>query len=76
MIIDMIIQDHLPSSTSMTVDLYDGYSFPTHIADTDLRTNMCAAMWPEDRYTDEANSELWNFLWGSNHEERTGTMTW
>ena len=31
-----IIQNHLAFSTSMAVDLSDGYSFPTHIAATDL----------------------------------------
>ena len=42
-----IIQDHLPSSTSMTVDLSDGYSFPTHIAATDLRPDI--VWWNDDQ---------------------------
>ena len=61
-------QDHLPSSTSMTVDLSDGYSFPTHIAATDLRPDI--VWWSEDIYTGGANDLLWNFLGSSNHKKR------
>ena len=39
---DNIIQDHLPSSISIIVDLSDGYSFPTDVAATDLRLDI---MW-------------------------------
>ena len=42
-------QGHLPSSTSMTVDLSDGYSFPTHIAATDLRLDI--VWWNDDQKT-------------------------
>ena len=44
-----IIQDHLAFSTSMTVDLSDGYSFPTHIAATDLRPDI--VWWNDDQKT-------------------------
>ena len=44
-----IIQDHLAFSTSMTVDLSDGYSFPTHIAATDLRPDIM--WWNDDQKT-------------------------
>ena len=44
-----IIQDHLPSSTSMTVDLSEGYSFPTYIAATDLRPDI--VWWNDDQKT-------------------------
>ena len=44
-----IIQDHLPPSTSMTVDLSEGYSFPTHIAATDLRPDI--VWWNDDQKT-------------------------
>ena len=37
-----IIQEHLPSSTSMTMDLSDDYLFPTHIAATDQ--TLCGGM--------------------------------
>ena len=43
------IQDHLPSSTSMTVDLADHYPFPTHIAATDLRPDIVC--WNDDQKT-------------------------
>ena len=44
-----IIRDHLPCSTSMTVDLSDGYSFPIHIAATDLRPDI--VWWNDDQKT-------------------------
>jgi len=44
-----IIQDHLPSSNSMTVDLSEGYSFQTHIAATDLRPEI--VWWNDDQKT-------------------------
>ena len=44
-----IIQDHLPSLTSMTVDLSDGYLFPTHITATDLRPDI--VWWNDDQKT-------------------------
>ena len=44
-----IIQDHLPSSTPMTVDLSDRYSFPTHIAATDLRPDI--VWWNDNQKT-------------------------
>ena len=40
------IQDRLPSSTSMNVDLEDHYSFPTHIAATHLRSDI---VWWNDK---------------------------
>ena len=43
------IQNHLPSSTSMTVDLADCYSFPTHIVAIDLRPDI--VWWDDDQKT-------------------------
>ncbi len=42
------IREHLPPSTSMSVDLSDGYTFPTHIAATDLRPDI---VWCDDKQT-------------------------
>ena len=43
------IREHLPPSTSMSVDLSDGYTFPTHIAATDLRPDI--VWWNDDKKT-------------------------
>ena len=44
-----IIQNHLPSSTSITLDLFDRYLFPTYNAATDLRPDN--VWWNDDQKT-------------------------
>ena len=65
-------QDHLPSSTSMTVDLSNGYSFPTHIAATDLRLDI--VWWNDDQKThtlvELCNNLLWNLAVSMTKEDR------
>ena len=58
----------------MTVDLSDGYSFPTHIAATDLRPNI--VWWNDDQKTITLVELTVCFeMWGSDHEER-GPVPW
>jgi len=68
-----IIQDHLPSSTSMTVDLPEGYSIPTYIVAIDLRLET--VLWNKDQKTLTVVELTFGFETSQSLGKKTNTMT-